>query len=488
MNVTETLWLKKPGLLVTLFLAAASCLTPETVLAQRTIAAPDVFAPPDARMRQSMRAVEKLLSDRDYGQTVQFLQRIIENDDDYFQPDTGLSYKTAAAQLLGQLPSEGLEAYELRYGSSAEKMVRSAVAAGDFGLLETAFRRYFHTQAGYRAAFLLGQSHMDHGRPLAALQCFGRLKRSPSAAAFEPMLSFHIAACWRRAGRTELAEEAILRRRELQPGARVSVFDRTVPFARNRARVLPWLAGLTGGMNVRAALDHKDWLMPGGNPARTAVGSGGAPFLRHRWEIPTSNDPSVLELIAELQLAFRDQGLTALPSGQPLIVGSLVLSRTADSLLAIDLKNGKRLWSVTDLENPADTAAFNTAEALEQRLWNDLAYGMIASNGKSVFLVQGLQWGGSLSRSTLPPFGRIGATRPRTSSNRIQAYDLMRSEGKALWEIGGADGGDQPQGPADSAALKVGAESAQSTPETILLHMTTNDRRSEGWIQADSSI
>src|SRR5581483_10788290 len=78
-----------------------------------------------------------------------------------------------------------------------------AIERGDrVGLAEVA-RKFFHTEAGYEATYLLGLTEMQRGQPLAAALCLERLRSSPQAARFEPTLTALTAVCWVRAGRPD---------------------------------------------------------------------------------------------------------------------------------------------------------------------------------------------------------------------------------------------------------------------------------------------
>ena len=61
---------------------------------------------------------------------------ILEGPEDYFfQPKRDKpihrSLKAEAQRLLGELPSEGREAYELLYGTTAQQGLEAAIAQGD---------------------------------------------------------------------------------------------------------------------------------------------------------------------------------------------------------------------------------------------------------------------------------------------------------------------------------------------------------------------
>ncbi len=131
------------------------------------------FLPVDRDTTRQWEKANSLLEDGHYADAVTLLDEILERGEDYFfkpLPDKPnyQSLKTEAQKLLGKMPAEGHEAYELQFGARAQQMLKAAAASGDISGLEDVARRYFHTQAGYQATLLLARFHLDHDRPLAA--------------------------------------------------------------------------------------------------------------------------------------------------------------------------------------------------------------------------------------------------------------------------------------------------------------------------------
>ncbi len=87
----------------------------------------------------------------------------------------------------------------------------------------------------------------------------------------------------------------------------------------------------------------------------------------------------------------------------------------------------------------SDTSAL--LRGLDERVWNDLTYGTLASDGRYVYLVEdvGLVHGLSAERMVVRPDGsrRLDSGWPG-ENNRLTAYDLRT--GKFRWEIGGPRG------------------------------------------------
>ena len=101
-------------------------------------------------------------------------------DDFFFQPDKQASVhrslKAEAQRLIGRMPREGRELYELHSGGAAQRMLDEALVSGDAAKLAEVSGRYFHTRAGYEATFLLGLHDLDHGLALAGALTLRRLR------------------------------------------------------------------------------------------------------------------------------------------------------------------------------------------------------------------------------------------------------------------------------------------------------------------------
>ena len=174
----------------------------------------NIFLPPDRRTLQKLSQAKELIAKGRYGEAVENLGAILEGPEDYFfQPQINKplhrSLKAEAQHLIGQMPREGRELYELEFGAKAKRLLEEAVAAGDAQSLAEVSRRFFHTRAGYEATFLLGLDHLDRGRPLAGALTLQRLADAAEASdQFEPALSLAMATGWLQSGAPDKARGA----------------------------------------------------------------------------------------------------------------------------------------------------------------------------------------------------------------------------------------------------------------------------------------
>ena len=149
---------------------------------------------------------KSLVKHQRYSDAVEYLGKLLKLPEDCLIPkeENGLSYrglKSAVVELIGQMPQTGRQLYDMFCGRDAKQMLDDALATGDTNKLARVAARYFHTEAGYDATFLLGLNYLDHGAPLAAALTLRKLAEFPDAAdRFEPALTLALASAWLQVG------------------------------------------------------------------------------------------------------------------------------------------------------------------------------------------------------------------------------------------------------------------------------------------------
>lgn len=419
----------------------------------------DLFLMPDRSHLQWMRRAETLIEAQQYTDAVRFLSQILESDSDYFIRSPGgttfLSFKGQAEDMIGKLPEAGIDAYERLFGSLAEKQLRAAVASGKTDELVECARRYFHTPAGARATWLLGQYFLDHGQPLSAATTFQRLKHNAFANDLEPQLSLSLSIALWRTGREDEATQSAKQLSVQFPNASFEMAGRRFPVLGPNDRVLDWLANAGGRLATATSAINTHWLLPQGCPAGAPVVNADRPVSVPRWSLPTSNQSETLKQLARLQTEYASQTppIAALPSAIPLAVGDYVLVRTLDSLVAVDVKTGKRVFPIS-LESGPDARAisdsvFTTDEsvmdlvALEQRLLDDQSYSKITSDGEAVYFVASTNRMRPAHQLFLPDENGVYAGSFDTAVNWLEARDLS-TDGKLMWTLGGPKNSGNP--------------------------------------------
>lgn len=420
-----------------------------------------VFMPPDRELTALLNRARQLQQQERYADAVRCLGRVLESAEDYLCPpqELGLppqsaheSLKGYAQRLLGQMPQQGLESYELQFGARAKQLLSTGVENSDIDAIAEVSRRFFHTRAGYEATLLLALHYLEHGSPLAAAVTLEKLrpKEGPSAARmsaiaeqFEPGLSLTLAACWTRCGQRSKAEAALRSLAEKHP--RVRVGGREMGLSGDLRAVLKSLEGQSVG-----AFDLNQWAMYGGNPARNASSAGGAPLLSLCWRQSTTEDPHIEGLLGQIETSFHEQDRWVVPTVHPLAVNDMVLMRTTKNLLAVNFITGKRVWEVpTDdpFESALDPAAdvnyggrqsVDFSSGLRYRMWGDATFGTLSSDGRFVFAVEDLplEVGTSWAARHMVFINRRNNPAQARPFNRLAAYDI--ESGKLVWHAGGS--------------------------------------------------
>ena len=436
----------------------------------------NIFLTAPRGLRQQLSRARKALDEERYGEAVDRLGQLlaapelsadgpnVATEQDYFlapgtEPGAQVSLKSEAQQLLGNMPPKGRELYELKYGADAQRLLDEALEQRDYQKLVEVTRRYFHTNAGYSATMLIGRQYLDRGRPLAAALTFQRLANARYALPqYDPELSVLLSTCWLFANMPERAEATLVALKNRAPDARLVVGGKEIELFENEASALAWLDIVIGSGFVTNAPEETEWTVHRGNASRNAETSADLPLLHARWRVRTANHPSDEEMIRQKQAEYRDRGVPATPVLYPLAVDDVILMRTPQRLIAVNFETGKRIWEFpwfdapdeqalrNDRSRPRRNALNNRAIEVQQRVWDDAAYGQISSNGRDVFLLWELGTADPTTRSVIVRAqGIIGPdpNQPR-EHNKLVALSL-EGEGKLRWIVGGEDGTDEPK-------------------------------------------
>ncbi len=197
-----------------------------------------VFLPAPRALKQRLARAQKALVEERFSDAVTDLGEVLVTnpedsetalemaEQDYFisssaDANVQTSLRAEVVRLIGSLPDKGREIYELQFGVEARTLLNVAVDIGDTSRLSEVIRKYFHTDAGYEAAMVLGRWHLDQNRPLAAALTFRRVLQSPRAAGkFDPELSLLLAASWKYAGQTQNARDVLIDLKRRNPSAK----------------------------------------------------------------------------------------------------------------------------------------------------------------------------------------------------------------------------------------------------------------------------
>src|SRR3954470_23975539 len=82
-----------------------------------------VYLPTDRSLSRAIVRARERLADHEYHEVLAFLQQVLSREEDTFLERAGedqeqLGVKATARQMIGELPPEGSEAYELLHGAA----------------------------------------------------------------------------------------------------------------------------------------------------------------------------------------------------------------------------------------------------------------------------------------------------------------------------------------------------------------------------------
>ena len=428
---------------------------------------PQLFVTDRVAVRR-LRQAEERIANGSFNEAVELLQAVLDSQEDAAalageQDGSFYSLKRRALTLIADLPPDGRQVYELKYGTAAAGRLKQAVAAGDWSTIEAISRRFFYTQAGSEATYRLATRAQDRGEPLQAAVLFKTLADG-NGRRYEPQLSFRTASAWAAAGFPEAAQAAADRflsqdrDRFTLGGAPMPPFDDAGTLVALLARHF----GTTHG-DMRPA-----WPMFGRDADRAAsiepVTVAGGLEWSHRFDTPTPWDhPREANNVAKLSTALDtvtaiagETGELTQPAFSPVVAGNVAVFRTLSSVQAVDLATGRFLWRT---EHPHDVV-FDRAldginlfmqsgrpfggaahrgmfleEYVSQYAWRNLTSGTLSTDGTFVYGVEGV---GTAGVTVSAPSGG-----PRNEAignelfNTLYAYELA-AEGRIAWTVGGA--------------------------------------------------
>ncbi|HVT27217.1 MAG TPA: PQQ-binding-like beta-propeller repeat protein, partial [Lacipirellulaceae bacterium] len=420
-------------------------------------AAAGVYLPTDRTLSRAVTRAREGIKNHEYQEVLAFLQQVLSRDEDAFLEQAGddqqqLGLKATARQMIGDLPPEGYQAYELLHGATARRQLEAAIHSGDRQALANVVRKFFHTEAGYEAALVLAAKEADEGHRLAAAELYRELIETPRAAArFEPQLSVAAALNLLAAGQSDEATATLRALVKSKPGEQVMVAGRATSLPAAGADPIVWLSSLVGRPESLSPGDT-DWLTLHGDPSRISESTGGRPHLRPRWEARVVNDPSIESYLSDRSDDFLQRGVVAIPAARPIAVGDVVVMRTPNNIVALDWRTGKRIWETREeVEPQPDTGESEPTpgidreqlatqgKPLEERIWDDALSASLASDGKRVFVVRDI--------SIVPDEDALANMQPQmmarngieniTTTNELAAFDVD-TQGKLAWELDGS--------------------------------------------------
>ncbi len=406
-------------------------------------------------VRQYLREAEESIADEQYSDAVIRLGDMLAREpdpaldedlsgQDYFveaaeAADRGAVLRESvlrqARQMLAELPADGLETYELRYGPPARRELAAAVESRDIELLRGVRRKYFHTRAGYQASLLLAQDAIYRGQPLAASLLLDEIVATPQALETlgDSVVLMHAAAC--QLGGRELPEVP-------QRSETVTLGGEEQPWP-SEQELADWIDRQYHGAERTPRSSGSEHALRGGVPDRNGSDAGEMPLSLELWIQRATASPSQERQVRERSDELVARGALAPPSWTPLLIGDYVLMKSTERLLGVDFNTGKLVWEYpwTSPSPTHDETGLtfdmladdgDRSDLLMQRIWNDQPYGQITSDGERVYQLHDL---GQVEGATFGPWGQRG-TRPADGSRNSLVALKLATEGKLAWSLG----------------------------------------------------
>ena len=420
------------------------------------------FIEPPRSIQQRIREAERAIAEEQFSDAVVRLGDMLERDvsdiedldlsgqDFFLPPESGGggmriyhdSLLRKARGMIGSLPVDARDTYRLRYGPLAKKMLSEAASTRDWSAVEGVRRKYFHTHAGYEASLLLAHRAVTLGQPLYASLLLDDVVSQPDAVEHlgDSIVLLH-AATRRLCGR------------DIPYDSMSNVADRSITVKGDRsaappiAELQPWIDKHYGASDETVRNRSRDYKMFGARPNRNDLAVAEMPIANPRWMKETVASPRQERAISKVADDLAASGKLPPPSWTPLRVGNQLLMKTTEHLFGVDFRTGKLIWqypwfAAYDEFEQKDVARDTFGETkgpgdlLSQRVWNDLPYGQITSDGRRVFMIDDL--GEIEFTSFSPAFGMRGTRPSNAATNTLVALDLA-TEGKLLWRIGAED-------------------------------------------------
>jgi outer membrane protein assembly factor BamB len=434
--------------------------------------APD--RPPLAINRQTLKEIESAneqIAKKQFPDAMHNLQRVLDSSEDswiqVFGPKGPFfrSAKQHAADRIGSLPLSARDAYETEFGQVARQMLEDATKRGDQGELAEIATRYFHTRAGYKAAYALANRLFDTSMPLPAADLFERLRRSPGGNDFEPMLSLKEALCWLRIGATEKCRAVLAEFKQRSSRENVMVGGRRAAVP-NGDDALHWLERLVAPSAAIATSPPRDWMLAGGAPDRNSASGDALSLGRTAWTQSLIRDRDLVgkdrlsEIEATLeayQSEMTDSERLTIPSGMPLVIGKTAVFRTFARVRAVDLRTGEPVWDLAECDRLYGVIAAAQYPAhrpnrlpisvesipdqdevklfLNARTFRDMTYAGMSSDGERVFALFDLGFLGLAEGQREGQRNEQSDALGARNQNILAAIDL--ATGRLLWELGG---------------------------------------------------
>jgi outer membrane protein assembly factor BamB len=421
----------------------------------------------DGRYKNKINAARDYIKDGNWETATEILQSLLQLREDVMVPkadDTDdakegsgmVSVKDEANRLLANLPPNGKEFYQLKFGPTATELLKRAKATNDVALLSQVVAHFLHTDAGFEATNLLASYNLDRGNYTSASLRFDRLLSNQSADRLPAMTLFRAAYAFHQAGDKDKENQVwkmlASRYRELTIGNETKTISELQDYVSKLAR-----DGVEGS--------RSDWLMFAGGENRNQQGEGGPAFMVPTWKKKTINE-TLLETWLRHAEEWSKGKQPILPAFFPVAATitrgdkkvPLLVYRSYLGLHAVNVKTGEVEWAspsnwsvermLQDSRNQKNQALttwmqfYGGGQNLRPSIpFENSTIGALSTDNTLVYAVEDL----AVPPPPNPnmnfnpgynPYGAYSAiVNQAIQHSRLQAFDL--ATGKLKWELGG---------------------------------------------------
>ena len=407
----------------------------------------DAFPVASGVFTRPLERAKAALANEDYATAIEQLEILLgladtgpfEFEDYLVFPKTGNkknstndSVRQQAVRLIGQMPARGRNLFELKHGIRARKLLLEAVRQNDDSKVQEVSRRYFHTQAGYAATFLLGQTKLFEGDFALSNRLFRRLIEFDAARnSLDPELSIWATIALACDQRISEAVELIQSLKKKHPILTFELGDKKESFTisdveSTNSFVHRLAAQYQFGHFKDKQIRRSEWLS-----FRDAASRNRAmdefPLPIPEWSVPIDGKNSD-ELLERLESKRLERRLPAVPALHAVAFKGCVVMRTGKGVQAIDVRSGKRVWQYPWEEAAQTGSGFAYESELAANLWTHHASGTLTSDGERVYFVESSLSAGAPSRVDRP----LGSTPMYSGSNTLVALKVVDKKGVAV--------------------------------------------------------
>ncbi|MDR3110472.1 MAG: PQQ-binding-like beta-propeller repeat protein [Planctomycetaceae bacterium] len=416
--------------------------------------------------RSVVRRIEQteLLIERErFTEAMQLIANLFEQTDDRFvkpseaessNPTNHTTQRDQIIALFNRLPEKSRQLYVTQWEPQAQRLLEIAVREQSVAKVENVAAKYPMTESGRDALFLIGMTHWSNGAKAAALRIFtGLSANSPNPQKYEPELTLNIINSQQSLGLTAEASKTAETFFTRFKTPRLTRSDGSIWTPESPDDLLNVLVSDTSSPDVSRWIDNVGWLLPKGTAWQNVSVNASEPILEKNWFVPSTSEFQIEQQLQRIQQAFwKLRNTVNLPASEPIIVRDTLLVRGYNEILAINSRNGKRIWRASEPEyvipkignrvmrfsNDFYNVQSRSQESMIRFLfWFDRLYNGITSDGKRVFHIDGNSLATTHGIGRLVPIqdGGLSMEDPRnTVANTLCARDV--ETGKLLWSVG----------------------------------------------------